>query len=124
MLTINGKQINITRGDNGTIKLKTKCNSEYYTFTAGDIIEFKVYEKKKYQSEPVIYKKIEIEEETEELEIDLTSDDTRIGEIINKEKEYWYEVQLNRNITLIGYSDTEGPAIFMLLPEGSEVIWN
>ena len=121
MLTIEGKTINITRGDNGTIKVKTKTSTGYYTFSQGDEIEFKVYNKRGYELEPVIYKKIVLEEDTQEVEIDLSSDDTRIGEIINKEKEYWYEIQLNGNITLIGYSESEGPAIFMLLPEGSEV---
>lgn len=120
MLTIEGKQINITRGDTGTIKIKTKTSDGYYTFSPNDVIEFKVYSKRAYQEQPVIYKSITIQEETQEVEIDLTSDDTRIGDIINKEKEYWYEVQLNGNITLIGYDDL-GASIFMLLPEGSEV---
>lgn len=121
MLTIKGKQINITRGDVATIKLKLKLESGYYTFKSGDYLEFKVYNKKGYEEEPVLYKKVEINEETEIAEIDLTSEDTRIGEIINKKKEYWYEVQLNGNITVIGYSEEKGPSIFMLLPEGSEI---
>ena len=120
MLTIEGKQINITRGDTGTIKLKVKTTSGYYSFNQNDVIEFKVYNKKEYQQEPVLYKKVVVEETTNEVEINLTSDDTRIGEIINKEKEYWYEIQLNGNITLIGY-DESGASIFLLLPEGSEV---
>lgn len=120
MLTIEGKQINITRGDTGTIKIKTKTSSGYYTFSPNDVIEFKVYSKKAYQEQPVLYKKVILQEDTNEVEIDLTSSDTRIGDIENKPKEYWYEVQLNGNITLIGY-DEEGASIFNLLPEGSEV---
>lgn len=121
MLRIENKQISMTRGDTATLKFKVKTAEGYYTFGNNDVVEFKVYPKKEYESEPLIYKSIVIEEDTDTAIIDLSSDDTRIGDIINKEKEYWYEVQLNHNITLIGYSDSEGPAIFMLLPEGREI---
>ena len=121
MLKIEGKQINITRGDTATLKLRVKTGGDFYTFNRNDEIEFKVYEKKKLENEPVLYKDIMVEEETDKVSIELTSQDTTIGEIINKEKEYWYEIQLNKKTTLIGYSDTEGPAIFMLLPEGREI---
>ena len=56
----------------------------------------------------------------ESVEIELTSDETRIGDYINKPVTYWYEIELNPNnnsTTIIGYDD-DGPKQFKLYPEG------
>jgi len=50
----------------------------------------------------------------------LSSDETRIGDYINKPVTYWYEIELNPNnnsTTIIGYDD-DGPKQFKLYPEG------
>ena len=65
-------------------------------------------------------KSIEVTEDTNIVDISLSSSDTTIGEMSNKPIEYWYEIQLNREQTIIGYDDN-GPKLFMLYPEG-EVI--
>ena len=39
---------------------------------------------------------------------------------MNKPVEYWYEIELNNEHTVIGYDDN-GAKIFMLFPEGSKV---
>jgi hypothetical protein len=52
----------------------------------------------------------------------LTKKDTTIGEIINKSREYWYEIELNPDTasqTIIGH-DEDGAKKFVLYPEGSE----
>jgi hypothetical protein len=64
----------------------------------------------------------EVTEEAELVEIELTSEDTRIGEVISKPVDYWYEVELNPDTkpqTIIGY-DKDGAKVFKLYPE-SEV---
>jgi hypothetical protein len=80
-----------------------------------------VFEKKDC-SKVVLRKDVEAGEETELVEIELTSEDTRIGEVISKPVDYWYEVELNPDgeaQTIIGY-DKDGAKVFKLYPE-SEV---
>lgn len=116
------KQISVTRGDSINLKLKVKTTDGYYSFKTDDTVRFRVYEKKKLNESPVLEKIIKVAEDTEQVVIELSSTDTKIGEMVNKEVEYWYEVELNGSITLIGYSEDLGPAVFMLLPEGKEII--
>lgn len=68
----------------------------------------------------VLQKDITVEHESASVDILLTSYETRIGSIINKPIDYWYEVELNPETeaqTIIGY-DEDGPKIFRLYPEG------
>lgn len=116
----NDKSIYITRGDIATIEISANLSEEEaYTFKVGDLVRFKVFEKKKHES-VVLVKDTLIKSETEIVTIYLYSSDTRIGEIINKPVDYWYEVELNPDTapqTIIGY-DSDGPKIFRLFPEG------
>lgn len=109
------KEIGITRGDIGTIELSIND----YTFKVGDIVRFKVFKSKDCKCVE-LQKDIEIKEEATLIEIPLTSEDTRIGDIINKPAKYWYEIELNPETncqTIIGYDD-EGEKLFTLYPEG------
>ena len=115
MFIINGDKINITRGDRGVIELAI----DNYTFSAGDTIEFRVYEKKALDKLPVLSKVATVEKEVSAIEIELTSEDTKIGEPRNTPREYWYEIELNDNQTIIGY-DEDGAKVLMLYPEGAE----
>jgi ribose 5-phosphate isomerase RpiB len=57
------------------------------------------------------------------VEIYLDRDDTKIGEVISKPKDYWYSVTLNDDTvpqTIIGYDD-DGAKVFKLFPEGADV---
>jgi hypothetical protein len=65
-----------------------------------------------------------VEEEATEVNIYLSKDDTKIGEVISKPTNYWYEVEMNPNTkpqTIIGY-DEEGEKLFVLYPEGSDTV--
>ena len=56
------------------------------------------------------------------MEIALEGYETKFGEVINKPKQYWYEVELNPETspqTIIGY-DEEGAKLFTIYPEGSD----
>ena len=112
------KEIKITRGDIGTINLSV----EGYTFKIGDVIRFKVFQCQDCKCVE-LQKDLIINEETTNIEISLTSEETRIGEIINKPVKYWYEIELNPETecqTIIGY-DSDGEKIFRLYPEGATV---
>ncbi len=116
----NDKSIYITRGDIATIEISAYVSEdEMYTFKVGDVIRLKVFEKKRCDV-VVLSKDVVIKSETTEVSISLSSADTRIGDLINKPVDYWYEVEINPDTTpqtIIGY-DMDGPKIFRLFPEG------
>lgn len=117
MFKIDGDTILLTRGDKGVINFSI----EGYTFQSGDYVKFKVYKKKSLNLPPVLEKRIDIEEEKENIDIELTSEETKIGELSNIVNEYWYEIELNGNQTILGY-DEKGEKKLMLYPEGADNI--
>lgn len=123
MFTINAdKSIYLTRGDIAVIEVfAANAGNTLHTFKTGDIIRLDVFEKNRHDS-IVLRKDVVVESEVSSVDISLHSSDTRIGETINKPKDYWYEIQLNPDTmqqTLIGY-DNAGPKIFRLFPEGDD----
>ena len=117
------KTINITRGDIGAFTVDVLNEAgEKYLFQKGDVVRIKVTEKK--ACENVMFQKdFVVEEETEQVEILLTEEETKIGEVISKPTDYWYEIELNpltNPQTIIGY-DEEGAKIFKLFPEGKDI---
>lgn len=125
MFKIEGHTISLTRGDKCTITLKVspKKNNEEesdYIFKPSDIVSFAVYNKKGLNNEPLLKKEIVIVAETNIVDICLSSQDTKIGEMSNKPIEYWYEIQLNYSQTIIGY-DESGPKVLILYPEGADL---
>lgn len=122
MFKIENKNINITRGDVGTIELSI-LNKDGSTreFVVGDEVRLGVFTKKN-MSNIVLQKDVIVQEAGETVDIELSEEDTKIGDIINKPVDYWYEIQLNPSTnpqTVIGY-DEEGAKIFRLYPEGVE----
>ena len=114
------KTIHVTRGDIGSFSVgATDGDQAPYTFRQGDIVRLLVT-KKKACDEVVLSKSVEAIPDTTEVEFKLTTEETRIGEVINKPVDYWYEIELNPDTdpqTLICY-DEDGPKIFRLYPEG------
>ena len=123
MFKIENKIIHITRGDIATIGIKTKnVDGTDYTFKNGDVVRLNVFKRKDCNC-VVLSKEVKANGETAELELNLTSEDTKIDSLINKPVKYWYEVVLNpetRPQTIIGY-DIEGAKEFILYPEAKEV---
>ena len=122
------KQIDLTRGDEVNFRINAKnSDGTDYMFQVGDIVRFKVFKKKDCHCVE-LEKDTTVTEESTTVDISLTSEDTKIGEIISKDVAYWYEVELNpetRPQTIIGYEihpETGKPweKILLLLPEGSD----
>ncbi len=110
------ERIIVHRGDKGALYWNIELfDGSDYNFKVGDIVDFTVFEKKGYDKTPVINKTIEVSESSTKVEIDLTEEDTTIGEPINKATTYWYEISLNRDV-VNGYDYDEGPMEFILLP--------
>lgn len=122
MWKIEKGNIYVTRGDMLPLSINaTNADKTSYTFAKNDVIRIKIMEAGNV-SNILVQKDFVVEEETRTINIDLTSEDTRIGELINKPAEYWYEIELNPDTdntnTIIGYSKEKGAALFTLLPEG------
>jgi hypothetical protein len=122
MFVINeDKSIYITRGDSATFSVGATIGEEDYAYRQGDVVRFKVFAKKNC-SDVVLQKDFDAEDGASAVEIYLTGDDTKIGEVISKPTDYWYEVELNPDThpqTIIGY-DEDGAKVFKLFPEGAE----
>lgn len=108
------KKIEINRGNRMTIALNNKLGN----FKVGDKIKFSVVEKNHYEN-VVLQKEFTVTEESASFNITLTRKDTKIGEIISKDKIYWYEVEYNGDTTLIG-KDSDGHKEFVLMPEAGD----
>ena len=114
--------IHITRGDAAVFSVGAMVregeDKVSYTFRDGDVVRFSVCAKKDY-SNVVLQKDFTATEGMEEVEIQLDSEDTKIGDAISKATEYWYEVELNPDTkpqTIIGHTE-DGAKVFMLYPE-------
>lgn len=122
MLKIENDTIHITRGDVALfgITIEQDDNTEY-EFKKDDVVRMKVFKSKDCNCIE-IQKDVKIETPTTEAQISLTSDETKIGGIINKPVKYWYEVELNPETnaqTIIGY-DESGAKEFILYPEAKD----
>ena len=118
------KQLQINRGDSTTLKINAKDSAgEQYQFKVGEKVKLSIAERK--NEENVIFSKtITVAEQGYNVDIPLSSEDTKIGDIINKPVIYWYEISvltLNNEIqTIIGYDD-DGAKEFVLNPEAGDV---
>ena len=113
--------IYVTRGDMVFLKVSAENNGEVYTFQPGEVVRFKVFAKKNCE-DVVLQKDFPITAVTQEVEVVLDGEDTKIGDVISKPRDYWYEVELNpfdNPVTIIGY-DEDGPRVFKLFPEGAD----
>lgn len=106
----------VTRGDRGSVTIKLKAGN---TFKTGQEVALVVVKKKGYTDEPVLEKSVIIEQDTDTVQIPLESEDTKIGELINKKVDYWYNIVVDKDQTIFG-SDNDGEKIFRLFPEAKE----
>lgn len=121
MFKIENNTIHITRGDAITIEVKAKSGNEYYVFKTSDVIRLNIF-KTKDCSDVLFTKDYNVESESASVDISLNSEETAIGELINKPKKYWYELILNPGLneqTIVGY-DMDGPKEIILYPEAEE----
>ena len=115
-----GTTLKVTRGQSGTITFGALTpEGEPYSFQVRDVCRLNVTKVNKENSVVMSVDTI-IQEETTEATISITSFDSKIGAVINKPTDYWYDIELNPDSAiaqmLLGYDD-EGPKIFKLYPE-------
>ena len=110
----NEKNITLNRGDRATIKLTSSGSN----FKSGDKLRLSIVDRRNYDN-VVFQKEYPISEDADTAYITLTKEDTAIGPIISRPKEYWYEIEYDGDMTIVGY-DSNGAKKFTLLPEAPE----
>ena len=120
MIDEDGTTLKVTRGQSGSITFGALTpENEPYTFVTGDVVRLNVTKEGK---ENMVVMSVDtiVEENTQEVTISITSFDSKIGNVINKPTDYWYDIELNPDSSiaqmLLGYDD-DGPKIFKLYPE-------
>ena len=114
------KEIHINRGDRLLIDFSIEYWEDKYIFKDGDKIKFSIYEKKGMDKSPVLQKEFIPDVGSTILDIDIHGSEMKIGEMANKPVEYWYEIELNGDETIIGY-DENGAKKLILYPEGADL---
>lgn len=99
------------RGDKGAIRI----NSNTGSFKVGDTLKFSIVKKGDY-NDVIFQKEFEVTEESNIYFLTFTNEEMRIGDVISKEKEYYYEIEMNDDTTLIGYDENKHKK-FILYPE-------
>lgn len=121
MQKIDGTTIKVNRGDELDLSLSLETDSgSTYEFENGDKIVFSLYNKGKMDGNALLMKEITATGGETSIDISFTNTETKIGTLINRPVEYWYEIELNDRYTVVGY-DEKGAKILMLYPEGSQI---
>ena len=115
-----GTTLKVTRGSSGSFTFgATTPSGEAYVFSQGDVLRLNVTKANKENAVVMSVDTI-VEESTTEVTISITSYDSKIGTVINKPTDYWYDIELNPDSSvaqmLLGYDD-DGAKIFRLYPE-------
>ena len=114
------KEIHINRGDRLLIEFTIENGEDKYAFKEGDKIKFSIYEKRKLNEKPVLQKEFTPTAGSTSVDIDISGEDMKIGEMANKEIVYWYEIELNGDSTIVGY-DEDGEKKLIIYPEGADL---
>ncbi len=98
---------------------------ENYEFQLKDKIAFVVKQKKGYTKTEVLrvektLAEMGYVEPTQYPEIQLTEEDTKAFDLVDKPTTYWYDIVLNDTTTILGY-DNEGAKKLIVYPEAEEV---
>ena len=102
---------------------------EKYLFQLDDKISFVAMKKKGYTKEEVFridktIREMGITEPTYYPEIQLTKEDTKKFDLLNKSQTYWYDLVLNDTTTILGFMPDEdgkmGASLIIVSPECEE----
>lgn len=116
-MEVKNKEIHINRGDRLLIEFTIENGEENYIFKEGDKIKFSIY--KKMNEKPLLQKEIIPIVGSDSVDIDIPGTEMKIGEMKNISQDYWYEIELNGDTTLIGCDKSRGNKL-ILWPEGAD----
>ncbi len=125
MFTVNEDgSIAVTRGDVLFFCVAMKDGEGVrQNFQKDDLIRIKIFEKKRCER-VVRQKDFKVTADSESIQIYLSGEETKLGDVISKPKDYWYEIELNPDTnpqTIVGY-DEDGAKVLRLYPEGKDVL--
>lgn len=119
------KNIEVTRGDYLPLSISAKNDDgTNYIFKVGDVVRMNVVKRNNY-SDIIKQKDVSVSEETTSVVFELESSFTKIGTIINRPVQYFYEVVLNPDTkpqTIVGYESETKHKLFTLLPEAGDYV--
>ena len=115
MLEITGKLIEARRAEERKINYSLKD----YTFKVGDTLKFKVYAKSGLSEPPILEVETKVNTESPKVTIIIPKEKMSLFPTLNKEADYWYEIELNGVKTPEGY-DGKGERTFRVFPKGVE----
>lgn len=122
MQLIDDNTIHLTRGNIFEKPFSIEAdNGEPYLFSANDVVRMRIMTVNK-PDEIHLQKDFKVDTPGDTIWITLTGDETKIGELISKPTDYWYEMELNpdsRPETVVCF-DQKGPKILKLYPEGGD----
>lgn len=133
------RTIYLTRGDETSKFFRLACyfpiwnyekqQEEKYLFQLDDKISFIVKKKKGYTDSEVFrvektLREMGEVEPTYYPEIQLTAEETKQFDLLNKSQTYWYDIVLNDTTTILGFmiddDDKKGASKIIVFPEGEE----
>lgn len=108
MFKFTGNALHITRTEAGVINITKKSG-----FNIGDTIELQVYEADGLDSEPVLEKSVKIENASNVASLELYSADTDLGEPANDIVEYWFQIRMNGDTTILGFDQNKAKILYL-----------
>lgn len=116
--------LEVTRGDYLPLTITaTNKDKTPYVFQVDDIVRFSVVEAGNHDS-VVIRKDVKVRQECTSVFMEIMSEETRIGPVINEPVTYWFEVEINpdtpKAYTIVGFKKKGGAKKFILTPESGE----
>lgn len=116
MFKFTNNTFHVTRGDKGSITIAYSDGSVLPACT----LMFRVYEQNGLDSDPIINIEQNLSGDTDSYVLDIDGSQTIKFENPSKDKdEYWYELKLGPDNTVLGYDET-GAKLFYVYPTGKD----
>ena len=115
MFKFQNNTFHVTRGDSGSITIAYKNGATLPAST----LTFGVYRKNELDSDPVIWVEESLTGDLDSYTLNIFTDPNELENPTNGREEYWYELKLGPDNTVLGYDET-GAKIFYLYPSGKE----
>ena len=116
MFKFTNNTFHVTRGDSGSITIAYQDGS----LLPANTLIFRVYEQNGFDSDPIINIVKNITGNSTTFTIDVDASETIKFDNPDRDKdEYWYELKLGPDNTVLGYDET-GAKIFYVYPTGKD----
>ena len=116
MFKFTNNTFHVTRGDSGSITIEYQDGA---TLPASTLL-FRVYEQNGFDSDPIINIEENLPGDTTSFILDIpTSETQKFNNPEGEKDEYWYELKIGPDNTVLGYDET-GAKLFYVYPTGKD----